>query len=106
MPYLYSMAGMVHFKDYTMMRGLVMDFNGDDNVYDIKDQWMFGPAAMAGTKAATRANETEAKRADAGVATVRTAPTAKTNATTTARGNGQPPHATHARKDVSDPSLR
>ena len=30
-----------------MMRGLVMDFNGDDNVYDIKDQWMFGPALMA-----------------------------------------------------------
>ena len=47
MPYLYSMTGMVHFKDYTMMRGLVMDFNGDDNVYDIKDQWMFGPALMA-----------------------------------------------------------
>ena len=47
MPYLYSMAGMVHFKDYTMMRGLVMDFNGDDNLYDIKDQWMFGPALMA-----------------------------------------------------------
>ena len=47
MPYLYSMAGMVHLKDYTMMRGLVMDFNGDDNIYDIKDQWMFGPALMA-----------------------------------------------------------
>ena len=47
MPYLYSMAGMVHFKDYTMMRGLVMDFNGDDNVYDIKDQWMFDSALMA-----------------------------------------------------------
>ena len=47
MPYLYSMAGMVHFKDYTMMRGLVMDFNGDDNIYDIKDQWMFGSALMA-----------------------------------------------------------
>ncbi len=46
-PYLYIMAGMVHFTDYTMMRGLVMDFNGDDNVYDIKDQWMFGPALMA-----------------------------------------------------------
>ena len=29
------------------MRGLVMDFNGDDNVYDIKDQWMFGSALMA-----------------------------------------------------------
>ena len=47
MPYLYSMAGWVHFHDYTMMRGLVMDFNGDDRVYDIKDQWMFGPALMA-----------------------------------------------------------
>ena len=47
MPYLYSMAGMVHLKDYTMMRALVMDFNGDDNVLDIKDQWMFGPSLMA-----------------------------------------------------------
>ena len=47
MPYLYSMAGWVHFNDYTMMRGLAMDFNGDANVYDIPDQWMFGPAFMA-----------------------------------------------------------
>ena len=47
MPYLYSMAGWVNIKDYTMMRALVMDFNGDNNVYDIKDQWMFGPAFMA-----------------------------------------------------------
>ena len=47
MPYLYSMAGWVHLKDYTMMRGLVMDFNGDRNVLDIKDQWMFGPSLMA-----------------------------------------------------------
>lgn len=46
MPYLYSMAGWVHTKDYTMMRGLVMDFNGDREIYDIKDQWMFGPALM------------------------------------------------------------
>ena len=47
MPYLYSMAGWVHLHDYTMMRALVMDFNGDSKVYDIKDQWMFGPALMA-----------------------------------------------------------
>ncbi|MGI6242652.1 MAG: TIM-barrel domain-containing protein [Prevotella sp.] len=47
MPYLYSMAGAVHFNDYTMMRALVMDFNGDEKVYDIKNQWMFGPALMA-----------------------------------------------------------
>ena len=47
MPYLYSMAGWVHLNDYTMMRALVMDFNGDTEVYDIKDQWMFGPSLMA-----------------------------------------------------------
>ncbi|MBO5624691.1 MAG: DUF4968 domain-containing protein, partial [Prevotella sp.] len=43
MPYLYSMAGWAHLKDYTLMRALVMDFQGDEKVYDIKDQWMFGP---------------------------------------------------------------
>ena len=47
MPYLYSMAGWAHFNDYTLMRALVMDFNGDENVLDIPDQWMFGPALMA-----------------------------------------------------------
>ena len=47
MPYLYSMAGWVHLNDYTMMRALVMDFNGDAQVLDIKDQWMFGPSLMA-----------------------------------------------------------
>ena len=40
------MAGWVHFDDYTMMRPLVMDFANDNNIYDIKDQWMFGPALM------------------------------------------------------------
>jgi len=47
MPYLYSMAGWAHFDDYTLMRALVMDFNGDSRVLNIKDQWMFGPSLMA-----------------------------------------------------------
>ena len=47
MPYLYSMAGWVHLKDYTMMRALVMDYGSDNNVLDIKNQWMFGPSLMA-----------------------------------------------------------
>ncbi len=47
MPYLYSLAAWAHFKDYTLMRGLVMDFNGDKRVENIPDQWMFGPAFMA-----------------------------------------------------------
>ncbi len=47
MPYLYSLAGWAHFKDYTLMRALVMDFNGDHEVEDIGNQWMLGPALMA-----------------------------------------------------------
>jgi len=47
MPYLYSLAGWAHFKDYTLMRALVMDFGGDQNVEDIGNQWMLGPALMA-----------------------------------------------------------
>jgi len=47
MPYLYSLAGWAHFKDYTLMRPLVMDFNGDREVENIGNQWMFGPALMA-----------------------------------------------------------
>ena len=46
MPYLYSMAGWAHFKDYTLMRPLIMDFNGDKEVENIGNQWMFGPALM------------------------------------------------------------
>ena len=47
MPYLYSLAGWAHFKDYTLMRALVMDFNGDHEVENIGNQWMLGPALMA-----------------------------------------------------------
>ena len=47
MPYIYSLAAKVHFDDYTMMRGLAMDYPTDSRVLDIGDQWMFGPALMA-----------------------------------------------------------
>ena len=46
MPYIYSMAGMTHFQDYTIMRPLVMDFTADRQTYNIGDQYMFGPALM------------------------------------------------------------
>ena len=46
MPYLYSLAGAVRLEDYTMMRGLPMDWPDDMNVRDLSDQWMFGPAFM------------------------------------------------------------
>lgn len=46
MPYIYSMAGMTHFDDYTLMRPLVMDFAADKNVRNIGDEYMFGPALL------------------------------------------------------------
>ena len=47
MPYIYSLAGMTWFEDYTIMRPLVMDFSHDRRVYDIGDTYMFGPAFLA-----------------------------------------------------------
>ncbi len=46
MPYLYSLAGKVHFDDYTMLRPLVMDFGYDPRVLNLGYQFMFGPAFM------------------------------------------------------------
>jgi alpha-D-xyloside xylohydrolase len=46
MPYIYSLAGMVTQRDYTIMRALVMDFSHDRNVFNIGDQFMFGPALL------------------------------------------------------------
>lgn len=46
MPYIYSLAGMTYFKDYTIMRPLVMDFTTDKQVRNIGDQYMFGPSLM------------------------------------------------------------
>ncbi len=46
LPYIYSVSWQVTSKDYTMMRPLVMDFRHDEKVYNIGDQYMFGPAIM------------------------------------------------------------
>jgi len=46
MPYIYSVAGIVTHRDYTMLRGLPFDFRCDPNTYDIGDQYMFGPALL------------------------------------------------------------
>jgi len=46
MPYIYSVAGMVTLRDDTLMRLLAFDFMHDPHVYDIKDQYLFGPALM------------------------------------------------------------
>ena len=46
MPYIYTLAGATYHKDYTIMRGLVMDFPKDTSVRSIGDQYMFGPSLL------------------------------------------------------------
>ena len=46
MPYIYSLAWKVTNEDYTIQRPLVMDWQGDEETWDIGDQFMFGPALM------------------------------------------------------------
>lgn len=40
MPYIYTLAGNAFHTDYTIMRGLVMDFAKDKNVLNIGDQFL------------------------------------------------------------------
>jgi alpha-D-xyloside xylohydrolase len=42
MPYIYSLACKTYHEDFTIMRPLVMDFETDTSVLDIKDEFMFG----------------------------------------------------------------
>lgn len=46
LPYNYSLAGKVTNENYTIMRALSFDFRNDKNVYNIPDQYMFGPAFL------------------------------------------------------------
>jgi alpha-D-xyloside xylohydrolase len=46
LPYIYSLAGRVTTENYTIMRSLAFDFPHDRQVYNIPDQYMFGPAFL------------------------------------------------------------
>ena len=46
LPYVYSMAWRVTKDDYTIMRPLVMDWREERKVWEIGDQFMFGPALL------------------------------------------------------------
>ncbi|HTE25403.1 TIM-barrel domain-containing protein [Flavitalea sp.] len=46
MPYIYTLAGRAYHEQYTIMRGLIMDFGSDANVQNITDQYMFGDAFL------------------------------------------------------------
>jgi alpha-D-xyloside xylohydrolase len=46
MPYIYTLGADTWHRDYTIMRGLVMDFPADRRVWHVADQYMFGPAFL------------------------------------------------------------
>ncbi|MCB0070324.1 MAG: DUF5110 domain-containing protein [Caldilineaceae bacterium] len=46
LPYLYSLAGWTTQSAYTMLRLLAFDFRADPVTYDIRDQFMCGPALL------------------------------------------------------------
>ena len=46
LPYIYSLAWQVTHHDYTIMRPLVMDWQGDRKVWNIGNEFMFGPAIL------------------------------------------------------------
>ncbi len=46
LPYIYSLAAKIYFDNYTLMRPLIMDFPNDTSVYNINDQFMFGPSIL------------------------------------------------------------
>lgn len=43
LPYIYSLAGAVYLNNYTIMRGLAMDFPSDHQALNITDEYLFGP---------------------------------------------------------------
>ncbi|MDX1954011.1 MAG: glycoside hydrolase family 31 protein [Chitinophagaceae bacterium] len=46
LPYYYSLAGWAYHKDYTILRGLNMDFSVDRAALSVSDQFMCGPSLL------------------------------------------------------------
>jgi len=46
LPYIYSTAAKTYRDDYTIMRGLPMDFPNDKNVLTINDEYLFGTSLL------------------------------------------------------------
>ncbi|HMO62573.1 MAG TPA: glycoside hydrolase family 31 protein [Ferruginibacter sp.] len=55
LPYIYTLAAKASFQDYTLMRGLAMDFPADKNVNNIATQYMFGPSLLVNPVTAFKA---------------------------------------------------
>jgi alpha-D-xyloside xylohydrolase len=56
-PYIYSLWGKTWYGNYTLMRALVMDFEGDSIARKIPDQYMFGPSFLVNPVYTYQANK-------------------------------------------------
>lgn len=65
MPYIYSLAGAVHFEDYTIMRSLLFDFPNDREARVITNQFMFGPSLLICAVTEPMYYESESKKIEA-----------------------------------------
>jgi alpha-D-xyloside xylohydrolase len=63
LPYIYSLAGWTTHRAYTMLRLLAFDFRNDPRTYDVRDQFLLGPAFLV-----CPITEPMAARADGGEA--------------------------------------
>ncbi|HUW55802.1 MAG TPA: TIM-barrel domain-containing protein, partial [Planctomycetota bacterium] len=59
LPYIYSLAWRTHRTGAPFMRALFMDFPEDENVRDIADEYMFGPAFLVAPVVTQGATERE-----------------------------------------------
>jgi alpha-D-xyloside xylohydrolase len=57
MPYIYTLAADTFHKDGTIMRGLVMDFPGDKQAWNVADQYLFGPSFLVAPVTEFKARE-------------------------------------------------
>jgi len=57
LPYIYTVGADAALKDGTIMRGLVMDFAGDEKARKLDDQYMFGPSILVAPVTAFGARE-------------------------------------------------
>ncbi len=59
LPYVYTLSGDTYHHDYTIMRGLPMDFGGDTATLRIRDQFMFGPSLLVNPVTTYQARQRE-----------------------------------------------
>ena len=59
LPYIYSLSYQVTANDYTLLRGLAMDFTKDTRTYTIDNAYLFGPSLLVRPAFRPKSEESE-----------------------------------------------